>query len=406
MKRRRYVFEVVKGRQRGRQFDIVDDEVRVGRIMDSHRGWMRFSDRSVSRDQAILRWDETIDRFVVTNASNTNPTRVNGEAVSERVLEDGDEISMGDVVLRLVAIDVTASSVDATPRMPLRRAAPPPTSQKKAPARKLPTGASPTQSSPRGEGVARGAHPRAGGRLSRADKGRLLAEIGLMLRAGISLSRILDGMSQRASTPAARGLCQRLLEHIGGGLSLSAAMREQGGTFSRLHVEAVAAGERCGRLDQMLINLGAWEERDLSLTRAVTSALTYPMTVLACGVLLVLLLGNRVLSALTPVFAHTGKPLPVLTQAVFGISNLMQHPVSLLAMGLAMAAVIWGAVAWRRTPRGRHFYDTAILRAPVTGRLTRMLFVARFCNHLKLLYGGGVAPLPAIMTSLAVTDNV
>ena len=401
MSRRRYIFEVVKGRQRGRRFDVVDDEVRVGRILASHQGWLRFSDRSVSRDQAVFRWDEALDRYVLTNSSDTNPTRVNGESVREKVLEDGDEICMGNVVLRVVSLDMPTPHVNAAPRAPLRRAG----SSEAAPERAASGGPSQARGTPTNRPPAPETGSGAGKRLPRADLARLLGEIGLMLRAGVTIPRVLDGLSQRASTPAVRGLCQQLLAQVVRGHTLSAAMREQNRVFSPLHVETVAAGEKCGKLDTVLADLGAWEERDLSLTRAVASALTYPMTVLACGVLVVVVLGNRVLAALLPVFAQTGKPLPLLTQVVFGISALMQHPAGVLAASLGVVTLLWGAVQWRHTPRGRRVCDEMVLRLPVTGRLTRMLFVARFCSHLKLLYGGGIPLLSALSTSLAASGN-
>lgn len=60
---------------------------------------VRVEDTSVSREQAVVRFDGT--SFRIANVSRTNPTRVNGQQLAEEVpLRDQDELLLGAVKLR------------------------------------------------------------------------------------------------------------------------------------------------------------------------------------------------------------------------------------------------------------------------------------------------------------------
>jgi pSer/pThr/pTyr-binding forkhead associated (FHA) protein len=72
--------------------------VLIGRGADAT---IRVSDSSVSRRHAEVR--PAGDGWVLADLGSTNGTRVNGMPVTERKLEDGDAIGVGDATLRFEA---------------------------------------------------------------------------------------------------------------------------------------------------------------------------------------------------------------------------------------------------------------------------------------------------------------
>jgi pSer/pThr/pTyr-binding forkhead associated (FHA) protein len=68
--------------------------VRLGRLPDSD---VVLKDPGASRAHAEIRRQD--DRFVIADLGSTNGTTVNGAAVTERPLEDGDRITIGRTVL-------------------------------------------------------------------------------------------------------------------------------------------------------------------------------------------------------------------------------------------------------------------------------------------------------------------
>ena len=78
----------------GRVFELSKDRVIIGRLPESD---VSVPDPGVSRRHAEVRRQD--GRYVVTDLGSTNGTMVNEAPVGERVLEDGDRITIGRTVL-------------------------------------------------------------------------------------------------------------------------------------------------------------------------------------------------------------------------------------------------------------------------------------------------------------------
>jgi hypothetical protein len=87
---------MVQGNNVGRTYPLLLGRITLGRRRDSD---IFLEDVTVSRQHAALVRDSN-GRFVLYDEGSKNGTFVNGEPISERVLEDGDSIRMGQIVLR------------------------------------------------------------------------------------------------------------------------------------------------------------------------------------------------------------------------------------------------------------------------------------------------------------------
>ena len=79
----------------GSRIAIGEDPVTIGRSPEST---LKLTDSTVSRSHAQIVRDG--DAWVLHDVGSSNGTKVNGAAVAEHVLEDGDEIRVGAVSLR------------------------------------------------------------------------------------------------------------------------------------------------------------------------------------------------------------------------------------------------------------------------------------------------------------------
>src|SRR3954447_26091267 len=79
----------------GNRVQVGADPVTVGRLPDCD---VVLADGNVSRRHAEVRRKD--DAIVVIDLGSTNGTKVNGAGVKERVLQDGDEITVGSTRLR------------------------------------------------------------------------------------------------------------------------------------------------------------------------------------------------------------------------------------------------------------------------------------------------------------------
>jgi hypothetical protein len=94
---------VIAGPGRGASFTLVAGVSSIGRGSDQAIA-LDFGDLAISRDNhASIAYDDREDRFLLGHGGKANLVRLNGRpVVSTEDLSDGDEIAIGDTVLRFV----------------------------------------------------------------------------------------------------------------------------------------------------------------------------------------------------------------------------------------------------------------------------------------------------------------
>lgn len=95
---------VIAGPDKGRGQDLIFAEMIIGR---SDRADMVLRDDSVSREHFALRWNQ--HNFELVDLGSEAGTRVNGGEVSRYTLNFGDEIELGDTILRFLPGDLRPS---------------------------------------------------------------------------------------------------------------------------------------------------------------------------------------------------------------------------------------------------------------------------------------------------------
>lgn len=89
---------VKQGKEPGRVFEIRGDRLTIGRSRDSD---IFLEDLAVSRLHAIV-YREPSGQCVVRDENSANGTTVNGQRITEHVLDEGDEIGLGQTILTFV----------------------------------------------------------------------------------------------------------------------------------------------------------------------------------------------------------------------------------------------------------------------------------------------------------------
>ncbi|WP_298171968.1 type II secretion system F family protein [Novosphingobium sp.] len=220
----------------------------------------------------------------------------------------------------------------------------------------------------------------------------VLAELGVLLQAGLPLDRALAIAVENVDHPALRARLGEVLAAVREGRPLSAALAAHPDLFPALAPAMTEAGEANGKLGEALSRLAQMLEQADEQRRQITSAMTYPavLAVIALGVILLMLL--FVVPQFEGLFASAppGK-LPAASLFVMGASRFVR------ANGLIILAVLGGAGLAARAALarlgGKAWLDRVILGVPQIGILIRHIETVRFARSLGALIEGGV-PLP------------
>ena len=87
----------VDGDVAGHIFDLQDEETMIGRnpSMD-----IALPDDGISREHAIIMFEEAMGEYVIEDLQSTNGTKVNGKRVRSATLNSGDELRIGHTTFR------------------------------------------------------------------------------------------------------------------------------------------------------------------------------------------------------------------------------------------------------------------------------------------------------------------
>ena len=239
-----------------------------------------------------------------------------------------------------------------------------------------------------------------GEKLSRQETTNVTRELATMLGAGQDLDRAMRFLVETAPNRRTGRVLTTLRDEVRDGSSLAAAMARQSGSFSRLYVGLVRAGEAGGTLSYTLERLADLLERERALAATIRSALIYPaLLVAAAGGAIVLLL-TQVLPQFVPLFEQSGASLPASTRFLIDAGDAVsQHGMTALLVALALFLLLRAVL---RQPSARLAFDHFKLRLPIVGGLLREVQAARLARTLGSLLDNRVS----LVAALGITRDV
>lgn len=108
--------QVLEGFERGRVYADLAAPLTIGREEDNS---IQLNDERVSRFHVKIQEDG--GRFILTDLDSTNGTKINGHPVQMRVLQPGDQVSIGRSVLLIGSDADIKNSIEASLSDPPRR---------------------------------------------------------------------------------------------------------------------------------------------------------------------------------------------------------------------------------------------------------------------------------------------
>src|ERR1700758_2620508 len=228
-------------------------------------------------------------------------------------------------------------------------------------------------------------------------------QFSVMIDAGLPLVQCLEILGANQENPTFQKTLMGVRTTVEGGATLANAMRQYPVIFDDLTTNMIEAGETGGILDIILQRLAQYVEKAVKLRAAVKSALIYPVSVVSIAVLIVGALLKWVVPIFSNLFTGLGVALPLPTRMVMGLSAFVGHFWWFFIVGVA--ALFFGVKQIRKHPRGRYYFDHALLKMPAIGSLLRKIAVARFTRTLGTLITSGVPILEGLTITAKTSGN-
>ena len=233
------------------------------------------------------------------------------------------------------------------------------------------------------------------GRVKAKDLAIFSRQFATMLSSGLPILRCLSILSEQTESRRLGELLVELRDEVEKGDSLSDSLAKHK-EFPPIMVSMVRAGEVGGFLDTTMIEIADSLEADVRLRGKIKSALTYPIAVAVIAVLIVTGMLIFVVPVFSGLFEAFGGDLPLPTQLLVNLSNLIKNPMFFIPF----LVVIIGTTLWYRknkySPKVREVVDPMKFRIPVFGALMQKVALARFTRNFSTLMHAGVPILSTL----------
>lgn len=231
-------------------------------------------------------------------------------------------------------------------------------------------------------------------KMSYADLALVTRQIATLLAASIPLDEVLSGVAQQTENGAVKSIILGVRAKVLEGHSLAAGLGDFPDAFPLLYRTTVSAGERSGKLDQVLLKLADYTEKQHRLKQKVQQALIYPIMMIGVSILIVTFLLLYVVPKIVTVFVQTGQKLPGITIALLGVSHFLERYG--WAVVIALVAIVWIFKHIMKNPLMRKSYYQFLLKLPVLGKAIRTANTARFARTFGILHAATVPVLDAM----------
>lgn len=233
-----------------------------------------------------------------------------------------------------------------------------------------------------------------GGKISRSDLALFTRRLADLSAAGLPLDRVLKVISEQSESPLLAHIVEGVLENVRGGMPVSEALAQHPRYFPEVYTQTLRAGEASGQFPEVAGRLADFQQMEVTRRSQIASAMVYPivLTVVAVGVVVFLL--TFVVPRLSGVFKDLGGDLPATTRILLATTDFLTSNGLMLLAGIVVTVI--ALRAWFATPGGALFRDTALLRAPMLGKIVEKAVVSRYSRVLGMLVYGGVPILESL----------
>lgn len=236
------------------------------------------------------------------------------------------------------------------------------------------------------------------------DVASVTRQLATLLGAGLPLVQSLMTLVRQTFHPELKKTLAQIKDDVNEGNSFTQSLSHFPRIFPPFYINMVRAGESSGTLHIVLDRLADFTEGQQELQTKIRSAMAYPFLMFFVGSAVLFSLIVFVVPKITKIFEEMHQTLPAITIILIAVSRFLQSYWWIICLVL-MAAFGICRYAVTKTEKGRHYWDSLKIKAPVFGNINEKIAMARFSRTLGTLLQSGVPLLSALEIVRNVVDN-
>lgn len=229
-------------------------------------------------------------------------------------------------------------------------------------------------------------------------------QLATLVSAAMPLEESLRAVAQQCENPKHASIMSAVRTKVCEGLSLAEAMKKFPGVFDDLYISMVAAGEKSGHLDEVLLRLADYTESRQELKAKIAQAMIYPIMLTLVAVSVIGLLLSSVVPKVVEQFVHMKSSLPTSTVILISMSDFVKQYGFLIVCFIGAVIMIFSMLM--RKHAFKYKVHGIILKLPVIGKVSRSLNTSRYAQTLSILHASAVPLIEGMHIASDTLTNV
>lgn len=226
-------------------------------------------------------------------------------------------------------------------------------------------------------------------------------EMGMMISSGVSSIQAITMMLDESEGGEEKELLTEMEQVVAESGSLSKAI-DQSGVFPDYFVEMAKMGETTGKMDTVLKNLAAHYSREMAISSAIRSAVTYPLMMVAMMLVIIIVLVTEIMPVFNRVFKQLGGTMDGLSAGFLSVGTFMKSNwVILLVILLALVAymIVANKTSWGKSRRLNMLYKSRRFKS-----IHSKIATSRFASAMAMTLSSGMDVMQALDVSGRIVD--
>ena len=207
--------------------------------------------------------------------------------------------------------------------------------------------------------------------------------LGIMLKAGISLSQALKTLGEQSNNKLFVKILNEVALKVDSGVSLAESLKPYKKIFGELFISMIESGEISGNLENVLSQLYTQMKKQHELISKVKGALTYPVVIIfamfGIGAFVIIF----VVPKITAMMKDFNAELPLPTRILIAISNaIVQNGIISAVSFIGFILIIVNIL---RTKKGKYYFQTLLLKTPIISPIIKKINLAKFSRTISSL---------------------
>lgn len=241
--------------------------------------------------------------------------------------------------------------------------------------------------------------------ISLVDKMMFTRHLAVMINAGFPFDKSLNVLAHQAENEKFKEIIKRLKDDVVKGEQFSEALKKHPKVFNDLYVNMTKIGEETGNLKDVLGELADQMKKDHDIRGKVKGAMMYPGVLVSLMAMIGVAMMTFVLPKFSQTFKSMGIPLPLATQIMFAVGDILEKFWFLLPIGIFL--IVFGFMKFKKTKKGKDFLDSMYLKFPLFGPVIKKMNTARTARILSSLIKSGVPIVKSLdILSKALTNKL